>query len=649
MNKRQVYGIVISIVIILSLGALGLILVYTPPKSEPPRPTNFHVWFEGPLERVQRDAPTKNQTHYEFNAARGEYEPFQIIIKATATDLTNITISMSDFTDGVNSISSTENIELFYEHFVQVVNSSYRSPFPPKEYPDALIPFVDPESGEDIVNARFDGYPFSVKKGECQPIWIDVFIPKDTPPGSYQSKITVTTLSNETGLTDRGIFTIDLLVRDFTIPEQVSMRSAFGIYSSTIWQYYGFTDTPTDRANFQRILDKCRDELIRHHLMPFDVHENCIRPLANGSPNWSDEPNYSKWVSQLEHWIIDQHVNSINFPLDPLLEIIYDPLDSQRDIVINWIEGIYGYFESRGWEDYLYIYLFDEPNSQVAYNLIRNWSELIREANDDIRILVTEQFRPDHPSWGSLIGYVDLWCPLWGTFNESEVSARLAAGEEVWSYTALAQSDYNPIWLIDFPLINYRVATWLNEHYHVNGLLEWCANFWHEHYDPWLETESWIGNYGLVYNKEGDLFYPGLDIGIETPVASIRLKMIRESVEDYEYFQLLKQIGLVNQCKNLVDSIAPNWYSWCDQSEKMMEVREEIANLIENHSSKLNNRLSEKNSHQQSDLIQATTLSTQNFQVISMPRVIIFVEGQNNKQYFTDMYRKKDYLIIAND
>jgi hypothetical protein len=595
MNKKQITAIIISILFI-TLGVLGVLFALILPKSNPNRQSNYNIWFEGPNVRIQRDASTRNQTSYELLAARGEYEPFQIIIKATKANLRNVTITISDFSNRVNSISSKENVEFFYEHYIQVVNSSYRSPFTPRKYPDALIPFFDPETGEDIINARFDGYPFSVNKGDCQPIWVDVFIPQNALPGSYQSTITVDAIANETGLSHKESITIDLHIKDFIIPEKLSMRSAFGIYSSTIWNYYNFNETPTDRETFQRILDKYRDELIRHHLMPFKVHENCVKPLANGSPDWSDEPNYSQWVNQLEHWFLDQHINSIDFPKNPLLDIIYDPLDSQRSTVKNWVNGIYDFFKSRSWEDSLYIYLLDEPNSKIAYDLIRNWSSLIREANEDIRILVTEQFKPDNSSWGSLKGYVDLWCPLWGTFNESEVSERLAAGDEIWSYTALVQSNYTPIWLLDFPLINYRIATWLNEHYQVSGLLEWCTNYWPENYDPWLETESYNFLPNLVYNKEGDLFYPGLDIGTEIPAASIRLKLIRESVEDYEYFQILKQTGLTNQCKSLIDSIAPNWYSWCDQTETMMKAREEIANLIENHSNNLNLKLIEKKS-----------------------------------------------------
>ena len=45
----------------------------------------------------------------------------------------------------------------------------------------------------------------------------------------------------------------------------------------------------------------------------------------------------------------------------------------------------------------------------------------------------------------------------------------------------------------------------------------------------------------MNYNGEGMLFYPGEDAGIDGPIASIRLKNLRDGMEDYEYFTLLEK------------------------------------------------------------------------------------------------------------
>jgi len=39
---------------------------------------------------------------------------------------------------------------------------------------------------------------------------------------------------------------------------------------------------------------------------------------------------------------------------------------------------------------------------------------------------------------------------------------------------------------------------------------------------------------------DGSLLYPGAKVGVDGPVASIRLKLIREGLEDVEYLRLLE-------------------------------------------------------------------------------------------------------------
>ena len=59
--------------------------------------------------------------------------------------------------------------------------------------------------------------------------------------------------------------------------------------------------------------------------------------------------------------------------------------------------------------------------------------------------------------------------------------------------------------------------------------------------------DAWTSQWDFNGNGDGTLFYPGTPerVGGAThvPVASIRLKMIREGMEDYEYLKLLADAG----------------------------------------------------------------------------------------------------------
>ena len=125
-----------------------------------------------------------------IKAAGNEHEPFQLIITADSGSLSGVNVTVSDLTDGGNTIAG-ENITLYREAFVNVIRKSQYSGHPSlgiiRVKPDALIPFKDPY-GSDAT----PGAPFDVPSWENQPVWIDVFVPSGTPPGKYSGTVSVT-------------------------------------------------------------------------------------------------------------------------------------------------------------------------------------------------------------------------------------------------------------------------------------------------------------------------------------------------------------------------------------------------------------------------------------------------------------------------
>jgi hypothetical protein len=63
------------------------------------------------------------------------------------------------------------------------------------------------------------------------------------------------------------------------------------------------------------------------------------------------------------------------------------------------------------------------------------------------------------------------------------------------------------------------------------------------------------------------------------PVASIRVKNVRDGMEDYEYFALLEKLSDRETVTKVVSTIVPNW--WAKPGAKdFLAVRERIANEI---------------------------------------------------------------------
>jgi hypothetical protein len=279
----------------------------------------------------------------------------------------------------------------------------------------------------------------------------------------------------------------------------------------------------------------------------------------------------------LQRWIDTFHVTG--FPLRLLGD---DPAGRDHDRNLIHLRAMYAYLGQHGWEKMAYVYVLDEPNSAAEYEEVRRRAALVHEAEPDLKVLCTEQPRPDHPQWGTLEGSVDIWCPLWVNFDEASVHERLRAGDEVWSYTAQTQGKRGqdtPYWEIDFPLLDFRVPMWLSWRYGLTGMLYWSPVWWSVTRDMWNDPATYrVGR--DVYNGEGALFYPGVDAGVDGPVVSMRLKQIREGFEDYEYLKLLAEREGFTRAQELVREVASSWTEWNTDAGALYRTREEIAQRI---------------------------------------------------------------------
>jgi hypothetical protein len=198
----------------------------------------------------------------------------------------------------------------------------------------------------------------------------------------------------------------------------------------------------------QRALQTAYAELMAAHricspIPPF------LMPRVNADGSIVPEPT----DTALQQWINRFHITA--FPIRFLgtndREWQVDLLGADRERNLRYLRSMYLYLRAHHWDKMAYIYVADEPSSREAYDDVRTRSKFIREVVPELKVLCTRgpQVRP--PAWGRLEGWVDIWVPLWPSFEEAAVKKRLSAGEEVWSYTALCQGRQDtPFWELDF-------------------------------------------------------------------------------------------------------------------------------------------------------------------------------------------------------
>ena len=76
------------------------------------------------------------------------------------------------------------------------------------------------------------------------------------------------------------------------------------------------------------------------------------------------------------------------------------------------------------------------------------------------------------------------------------------------------------------------------------------------------------------------LVYPGAYVGVAGVVPSMRLKWLREGVEDYEYIELLKRRGRGAWALQTVRGIATDWSNWTQDTGALEAARRILGDAI---------------------------------------------------------------------
>jgi hypothetical protein len=264
------------------------------------------------------------------------------------------------------------------------------------------------------------------------------------------------------------------------------------------------------------------------------------------------------------------------------------------------------HLRERGWLDKAYAYWYDEPDEQ-AYRYVREGMELLKEDCPGLTRLLTEQ--PEE----ALFGAVDLWTPVLSAYRPDDCHARQAAGDHVWWYVCCGPGHPYPNNFIDHPGINHRIRFWMAEKYGVEGSLYWATTYRGAKTDrtpknPWEDAMSYTPDGGYWGNGDGMLLYPACRKPSETPVVSgpvvsIRWELLRDGLEDREYFWTLKQemarlealraekpglsgridkaLKQANAALRLPDQLAESLVIYTKDPQDLLKARERLAQAIE--------------------------------------------------------------------
>jgi hypothetical protein len=374
--------------------------------------------------------------------------------------------------------------------------------------------------------------PFNVAPKTNQPVWVDVHVPADARAGLYKGSVRVS--SNQLDVR----IPVSLHVWGFTLPLKPTLKSSFGMHEPNL----------SDR--------RVHEVLLQHRVMPESVNPGDAREF---------EEQFGLNTTALRFWG-NFKKSKCTMDLAPAPEEITSALRLYPpDLAV-------------------YMYPADEidrcPN---LFNTVRQWGANMHAADPRIGNLVTVSPAPGLYDDGTGTGRsaVDIWTLLPSAYEAARrrVHSVQAKGDEIWSYTALVQDSYSPKWEIDFAPINYRIQPgFISQSLGLTGILYWRVDLWTRM--PWDDVAGYRID-GNVYPGEGMLVYPGRQVGISSVVPSMRLKWIREGVEDFEYIAILKRLGRGEWALNLARQVGLDWRNWTPDFRVLEHVRRQLGDEIE--------------------------------------------------------------------
>jgi hypothetical protein len=492
------------------------------------------VWGTPSLQRTGPTDPAGTGTSVQLFAGKGEYESFQIVVQAPSGGLSNVNVNVSNLTGPGGAVIPNTAFSLFREQYVYVSQSSpnwggTNQPIGVGWYPDGLIPFNDPSTGLPITGASLQAVPFSLSAANNQPIWVDVLVPATAVPGAYSGTFTVT--SNQGSVSG----TIALTVWHFTLPSTPTLHSSF---------LYWTADSVA-----------AEEELLR----------NKIAPLTSAAANQSSlMSGYGLGSIGLPFWSGADVGNCTMSPAPTVSQFSASSSAQQPGL-------------------YQYDYSADEIGACPSlFPTVQQWAYNMHQVG--LKNLVTMAPNPSLYDDGSGTNHsaVDIWTMLPLSYNAdlSQMPVVLAKGDSLWSYNTLVQDSYSPKWEIDFAPINYRIQPgFISQSLSLTGLLYWRVDDWSS--DPWNQ----VNNTGVFssnnYPGEAMLVYPGTQVGISGVAPSMRLKWLRDGVEDYEYVAMLKTLGQGTWALGLAASVGPDWTNWTRDINLLASVREQLGQELD--------------------------------------------------------------------
>lgn len=418
----------------------------------------------------------------------------------------------------------------------EIFTADHTLPINGHQYTDPILPY----GGEAI----------AVKGGMSLPFFLDF---KAEEAGDY----TATFELCENGAIET--FTVSLHVWSFALPENKTFATACGIGEERASRY----DKSEDAHK------KYYDFLLEHgmcgYALPYDILDE-----------------------RADAYMSDPRVTSFVVPSD----------DDEK--VKAYAEKIKS---NPVWLSKALFYSIDEPHTleliETFKQKVLRLKNLAPEIPSIVPVYTNLQIGEGKDQFDDMAPYLDLWCPklcLWEDGQsytpfldytpeksfETRINEVMEKGQRVWSYVCNDPiTPYSQMYL-DTDGLMQRLLMWQHYQRKIIGFLYWSVVCWVQGEKTcWEEPFNGIpdGQGRPVYGC-GYLVYPGQPVGYDGVVATQRLKILRDGLNDVELLAMAeKQFGR-EWVMNKVNEATPTLTTYTTY-ERFEEIRKEIGDALD--------------------------------------------------------------------
>lgn len=501
------------------------------------------LWFDHSFTKVEQKNTTSSGLYtYTMRMARNEIEDCQFFL-ASYVGHEELSVEVSDFV-GPDILPT----ELFWEHYVQMGKKG--------TLPDPLIPYEK---------------AMTIKPNRVQAFVVKVKTDKYTPAGDYKATVNVTSSDGKLIKTAE----ISLHVWDFTLPEETSVKTLFGLDRGSIYSSYNDPQATDGGALYALYYDFLLENRICAYDLPYPITDE-------RADKYLDNPRVNSFI--ITGYNADKS--------DEEIREIYKKLSSKDE----WFEkGIF--------------YYVDEPVYMDKLNQIASVGERLEKVYPDYKMISPYFLNYEYDGKDAISimePYINVWCTkinAWtpqgrtdpgaihmltdeqiakhGTYAE-RMAKQVADGDENWDYFCWEPVEPYCTFDASHQGIEQRIAFWQSYDFDVDGLLYFAVN----ESTGWRNLEK-INAGGIPVYGDGTMLYYGslLNQVKQTkrrePVSSTRIENIRDGIEDYMYLELAERLCGKEKVDAIVAEVTPNVLDWTRDDDVLQNARNMLGDMIE--------------------------------------------------------------------